>query len=114
MPTSSMSGGSFAPIENSPPGIQTMASGLFSGGGAVLTIVGSNDGADGATSSVDRSVESPRRQAAAVQPLTAISSAAPIPSVRREGARVGRRRVFTLFAVLDRTVAVILEAVHAA
>src|SRR5262249_17341527 len=40
MPTSSMSGRSFAPLDNSPPGIQTIPGGAGEGGGFVLTIVG--------------------------------------------------------------------------
>jgi hypothetical protein len=36
-----MSGGSLAPIENSPPGIQTMPSGADPGSGVLLATVGS-------------------------------------------------------------------------
>jgi hypothetical protein len=39
-----MSGGSFAPIENSPPGIQTIPGGTEGGGIAVFTMVGLNKG----------------------------------------------------------------------
>src|SRR5579862_8038933 len=42
IPTSSMSGGSLAPIENSPPGIQTIPSGGDPGAVALLTTVGRN------------------------------------------------------------------------
>ena len=40
MPTSSMSGGSFAPMENSPPGIHTIPAGVFAGGTSLLGTVG--------------------------------------------------------------------------
>src|SRR5271165_995183 len=40
MPTSSMSGGSFAPIENSPPGIHAIPAGAGVGAFAVLATVG--------------------------------------------------------------------------
>src|SRR6185437_13869589 len=43
MPTSFMSGGSCAPIENSPPGIQTISGGFSPGAGAVLGLVGPKD-----------------------------------------------------------------------
>src|SRR3954451_8964261 len=42
MPTSSMSGGSLAPIENSPPGIQTMPAGAVAGAEPALATVGRN------------------------------------------------------------------------
>ena len=35
-----MSGGSLAPIENSPPGIHTIPAGAAEGGGALLIVVG--------------------------------------------------------------------------
>ena len=40
MPTSSTSGGSFAPIENSPPGIQTIPTGAGPGAAAGVGTVG--------------------------------------------------------------------------
>src|SRR5580698_3942509 len=40
MPTSSPSGGSLAPMENSPPGIQAMPLGIFAGGGPGFGTVG--------------------------------------------------------------------------
>ena len=48
IPTASfMSGGSCAPMENSPPGIQTMPSGASPGGGVLFSTVGRNAGAAG-------------------------------------------------------------------
>jgi hypothetical protein len=48
-----MSGGSLAPIENSPPWIQTIPGGAGDGAGVLLTIVASKeDGAPAATSRV--------------------------------------------------------------
>jgi hypothetical protein len=40
MPTGSMSGGSWAPIENFPPGIQAMSRGAGPGAGAAFGTVG--------------------------------------------------------------------------
>src|SRR5450755_3562019 len=40
MPTSSMSGGSLAPMENSPPGIHAIPAGVFAGGASLLGTVG--------------------------------------------------------------------------
>src|SRR5262245_26728888 len=55
MPTTFMSGGSVAPIENSPPGIQTIPGGAGAGGGIGFAIVAVKlaagvivDGTDGA------------------------------------------------------------------
>src|SRR5215471_8739940 len=42
MPTSSISGGSPAPMENSPPGIQTIPSGARRGAGSRFSTVGWN------------------------------------------------------------------------
>ena len=42
IPTSSISGGSLAPIENSPPGTHTIPSGAFADGFASFSTVGSN------------------------------------------------------------------------
>src|SRR5215469_5706394 len=42
IPTSSMSGGSCAPMENSPPGIQTIPTGACEGAGAEFGTVGRN------------------------------------------------------------------------
>jgi hypothetical protein len=42
IPTMSMSGGSAAPIENSPPGIHTMPRGAGAGAGRVFGTVGAN------------------------------------------------------------------------
>src|SRR5678815_647918 len=52
MPTTSLiSGGSCAPMENSPPGIQTMPSGAGPGGRVALSTVGTN---------TDEACEAPR------------------------------------------------------
>src|SRR5215813_12216933 len=44
IPTSSIPGGSAAPMENSQPGIQTMPSGALTGGGDLFSTVGPKPG----------------------------------------------------------------------
>src|SRR5271169_209397 len=51
MPTTSMTGGSWAPMENSPPGIQAIASGAGPPGGFLFSTVGAKPFVTGTNSS---------------------------------------------------------------
>src|SRR5262245_11024823 len=74
MPTASMSGGSLAPIENSPPGIHAMPDGGNADAGTVFAIVASKD-IGGATAAAGAAAVA-RFLAYNTQPATAKSSTA--------------------------------------
>src|SRR4051812_40112848 len=66
MPTSFISGGSLAPIENSPPGIQAIPSSAAAGDGALFATVGSNEtgavtvrGASAAVVALEYAIQAP-------------------------------------------------------